>query len=166
MFEFGNEYGAKVECKSIAKILRNIIFYRCSATIYRWSTGYLRSKSTVNATKCFHCDINTSLNFFCSNGIFIGSTNESVSGHIWLDDVECCGDENKLEHCTHAEWGVENCFHGENVKVECNNAIEGTNAVMRKNYVHVLIVEMSQPLCKNAVVLQSSQCLANVLALR
>ncbi|CAC5378839.1 unnamed protein product [Mytilus coruscus] len=60
-----------------------------------------------------------------NNGIFIGSTNESVTGKIWLDDVDCCGDENKFEHCPHAKWGVENCFKGENVKIKCNNAIEG-----------------------------------------
>ncbi|XP_063436014.1 scavenger receptor cysteine-rich type 1 protein M160-like [Mytilus trossulus] len=60
-----------------------------------------------------------------NNGFFVGSTNESVTGKIWLDDVNCCGDENKLEHCNHAKWGVENCFKGENIKIECNNGIEG-----------------------------------------
>ncbi|CAC5416879.1 unnamed protein product [Mytilus coruscus] len=44
---------------------------------------------------------------------------------IWLDDVDCSGAEKKLSHCTHAGWGVENCFRGENVKIKCNNATEG-----------------------------------------
>ncbi|CAG2196526.1 Scavenger receptor cysteine-rich type 1 protein M130 [Mytilus edulis] len=60
-----------------------------------------------------------------NNGIFVGSTSKSGRYKIWLDDVDCCGDENKLEHCLHAGWGVENCFRWENVKIKCNNAIEG-----------------------------------------
>ncbi|CAC5367204.1 unnamed protein product [Mytilus coruscus] len=61
-----------------------------------------------------------------NNGFFIGSFTKYTEGKIWLDDVDCSGAENKLSHCTHAGWGVENCFRGENVKIQCNNASEGT----------------------------------------
>ncbi|XP_071177833.1 scavenger receptor cysteine-rich type 1 protein M160-like [Mytilus edulis] len=60
-----------------------------------------------------------------NNGIFIGVKDTYPKGTIWLDDVDCSGAEKKLSHCTHAGWGVENCFRGENVKIKCNNASEG-----------------------------------------
>ncbi|XP_076108905.1 neurotrypsin-like [Mytilus galloprovincialis] len=60
-----------------------------------------------------------------NNGIFKGVKRKYSKGKIWLDDVDCSGAEKKLSHCTHAGWGVENCFRGENVKIKCNNASEG-----------------------------------------
>lgn len=58
-----------------------------------------------------------------SNGIFAGSTMKKEQ--IWLDNVDCRGDEKKLAFCTHAGWGVGDCFPGENVKIKCNNDSEG-----------------------------------------
>ncbi|CAC5355808.1 unnamed protein product [Mytilus coruscus] len=60
-----------------------------------------------------------------NNGFFVGSTVTSEKSKILLDNVDCNGDENTLAHCPHAEWGVEDCSRGENVKIECNNKTEG-----------------------------------------
>ncbi|CAC5355805.1 unnamed protein product [Mytilus coruscus] len=60
-----------------------------------------------------------------NNGIFAGSTTKSVEKQMWLDNVDCSGDENKLADCTHSGWGVEDCFRGEHVKIKCNNNTEG-----------------------------------------
>ena len=41
------------------------------------------------------------------------------SGIIWLDNVECTGDELLLEHCPANSWNDENCGHGEDAGVTC-----------------------------------------------
>lgn len=40
---------------------------------------------------------------------------------IWLDDVDCRGDENELSHCAHLKLGSHNCQHYEDVGVECSD---------------------------------------------
>ena len=41
------------------------------------------------------------------------------SGQIWLDDVQCNGDEVSIELCTHNGFGVHNCQHENDVGVVC-----------------------------------------------
>ena len=41
------------------------------------------------------------------------------SGQIWLDNVECRGDESLLVACDANGWGYENCNHGEDASVTC-----------------------------------------------
>ncbi|XP_066047721.1 deleted in malignant brain tumors 1 protein [Chamaea fasciata] len=44
------------------------------------------------------------------------------SGHIFLDDVQCRGDEPSLRMCRHSGWGVHNCDHVEDASVICADA--------------------------------------------
>eukprot|EP00057_Strongylocentrotus_purpuratus_P024066 XP_011678540.1 PREDICTED: neurotrypsin-like [Strongylocentrotus purpuratus] len=37
------------------------------------------------------------------------------TGTIWLDDVNCIGDETSLSLCTHRDWGTNDCSHAEDV---------------------------------------------------
>ena len=42
------------------------------------------------------------------------------TGKIWLDDVQCKGNENNLSLCTHDPWGTNNCVHLEDAGVVCS----------------------------------------------
>lgn len=64
----------------------------------------------------------------------------SVKRNMLLDNVDCRGDENKLSHCPHAGWGVDDCSRGENVKIECNNKTEGTYTVSSMFILRVITV--------------------------
>ena len=41
------------------------------------------------------------------------------SGKIWLDDVNCLGNESSIESCSHNGWSVHNCGHSEDASVIC-----------------------------------------------
>jgi len=42
------------------------------------------------------------------------------TGRIWLDEVECMGDETSIADCRHNPWGSHNCGHNEDVSISCN----------------------------------------------
>ncbi|XP_039874446.1 deleted in malignant brain tumors 1 protein-like isoform X2 [Simochromis diagramma] len=46
------------------------------------------------------------------------------SGPIWLDNVECSGQESALSHCSHPGFGQNNCGHGEDASVICLGALQ------------------------------------------
>ena len=43
------------------------------------------------------------------------------TGQIWLDDVNCLGNESSLFLCGHGGVGNHNCGHGEDASVRCEN---------------------------------------------
>ncbi|XP_056011221.1 deleted in malignant brain tumors 1 protein-like [Ostrea edulis] len=48
-----------------------------------------------------------------------GSSYGGGIGPIWMDDLECSGNETALQSCTRKPWGVNNCGHDEDVAVSC-----------------------------------------------
>ncbi|NXI59044.1 DMBT1 protein, partial [Chloroceryle aenea] len=46
------------------------------------------------------------------------------TGQIWLDDVNCAGDETALSNCPARSWADHNCNHGEDAGVVCSGIVE------------------------------------------
>lgn len=44
-----------------------------------------------------------------------------VGPHVWMDDVNCNGEEKELSLCKHAVWGKHNCDHYQDAGVTCLN---------------------------------------------
>ena len=44
------------------------------------------------------------------------------TGQIWLDDVQCVGNERSISHCSHSRWGAHNCRHYQDAGVVCRPA--------------------------------------------
>uniref|UniRef100_A0A4W3GVC7 Neurotrypsin n=1 Tax=Callorhinchus milii TaxID=7868 RepID=A0A4W3GVC7_CALMI len=48
------------------------------------------------------------------------------SGPIFLDDVQCTGNELSIDQCAKSLWGEHNCGHKEDASVSCNPLRDGT----------------------------------------
>ncbi|NXW50736.1 DMBT1 protein, partial [Nyctiprogne leucopyga] len=44
------------------------------------------------------------------------------TGQIWLDEVNCTGEERNLSECRARPWGEHNCHHVEDASVECSDS--------------------------------------------
>lgn len=42
------------------------------------------------------------------------------SGAIWINEVQCTGNENSISQCLHSGWGEANCWHGDVASAICS----------------------------------------------
>ncbi|KAJ3606365.1 hypothetical protein NHX12_025886 [Muraenolepis orangiensis] len=66
---------------------------------------------------CKAMDCGSPLN--AKSGAFYGQG----KGNVWLDDLQCLGNETSLKHCQHTDYGDSNCGHSEDAGVHCSMTI-------------------------------------------
>jgi len=57
------------------------------------------------------------------------------TGTIWLDDIQCTGTESDIGSCRHADWGVENCGHSEDVSISCLSTTQTSHGKNKHNHI-------------------------------
>jgi len=70
--------------------------------------------------------------------VVLGTRYGPGSGPIWLDEVQCVGNETSIADCAHDGWGVHNCGHYEDVSVACVTSPELTGNCNSKSYFQTL----------------------------
>ena len=77
------------------------------------------------------------------------------SGSIWLDDVQCIGNESRLLDCTSRALGSHNCGHGEDAGVTCTTSMYTLTHINFFVYSFVLPVNIASA-CSNGDIRLSS----------
>ena len=60
---------------------------------------------------------------------------EQGNGHVWLDNVDCIGNESSIDQCKSNDWGENNCIHAEDAGVFCQDNVSASYG----NYISALI---------------------------
>lgn len=58
------------------------------------------------------------------------------SGMIWMDDINCTGQETAISQCVHRGWRVTDCKHNQDASVIC---IPKGEMIIKKNHVILLL---------------------------
>lgn len=64
-------------------------------------------------------EMNCGMALEAKKGAFFGEGKDE----IWLDDVQCTGQEPSILKCSHRQFGENNCGHGEDAGVVCSGEL-------------------------------------------
>ena len=62
------------------------------------------------------------------------------TGEIWLDNVNCFGNEWSIANCSHSGWGNDNCGHSEDASVKCSTG----NFRLKPLYIYICLQGVSK----------------------
>ena len=79
------------------------------------------------------------------------------SGQIWLDNLNCNGNESTIAKCSHAGWGMHDCGHIEDAGIQCYPANGNSNVYFCTSYlsVYISMYEVVQFICTISVAISS-----------
>ena len=63
-------------------------------------------------------------------GVILANGYGAGTGQIWLDDVDCRGNESSIVSCDHRGWAKHNCRHHEDVSIACTGNSIGRPTVL------------------------------------
>ena len=58
-----------------------------------------------------------------------------AGGRVWLENVQCNGNEQSIFNCAHNGWGNTNCQHEEDIGIICTSM-----ELKLYSYVHTVII--------------------------
>ena len=62
-------------------------------------------------------------------------------GKIWMDEVQCTGNESSFKECNHQGWGSHNCGHREDAGVMCTTGDKYTIVPFGVCYLYTIIID-------------------------
>ncbi|XP_028399558.1 deleted in malignant brain tumors 1 protein-like isoform X2 [Dendronephthya gigantea] len=117
----------------------------CITTVVAGNTGSLRLQGPLSANGTGRVEVlyNGQWGTICDNGWDFkdaivacrqlgyahaiselkGSRVPTGSGRIWLENVACTGEEQKITSCSHEAWGSNRCSHYKDAGVDCSNTV-------------------------------------------